>query len=258
MKKTDNLITHSPGIVAPTGQVAGGGYGKNSLVSAECDRAAEWMAAAFGQAVQVRGNSHGRSGGAFHPEGGSSFASHYGLTLRLLPESETELRYQAFFNFPAGELESVTAALPEARTSIDPFLKVAGFGEAWSPEFETLEEAAVWLETWGRQHCPEMQKAEPLPYTRPGWYPENPGPLYRRARVRVLSIPELARYGHILLHDWPAPGEPLAWPYYTGQGFESRPWLSGEAFHAWLLGGPVEEIAAWARYVETAIDDMKE
>ncbi len=148
-------IEHLGGIVTAGGLVAGGGYGKVPLVSQQADACAAWLVERFGQPVQVRGNSHGRSAGAYRTVEGS-FASEYGLSVRLLPDSEAELHYQAFFSFPLERGREVSAALSGCEVDTDPFLKAPGCGDAWSPDFEDLSQAGEWLAVWEPKFCPAL------------------------------------------------------------------------------------------------------
>lgn len=96
-------ITRSTGVtLVPGAPAAGGGHvGLTKELDAEVERAAELLRAAYGEDVEIRFNSHGRSGGAWldtPPMPGSMFrAGDVGVTVSCLDVAQTRATARKLF-----------------------------------------------------------------------------------------------------------------------------------------------------------------
>lgn len=170
--KDSKLISTSYGIMVG-GFNPGGGYGKNSEVTAKVDKAAEMLAARFGLPVEERCNSNGKSGGAYHEKSLQHFSLHVNTVYKKMKKGDyvsdlvpavdksgrVKLCYQAVFDADPtcyGIEYFKKKRVPHQRAELTDFLKESPQVEVWSPRFDTLGQTMAWLVKYGTKYCASL------------------------------------------------------------------------------------------------------
>lgn len=133
----------------PTGFLFGAGYGKDADLATYADLFAEILSKNYGLEIVKRGNSDGRSAGAYYDEGQHCIGIR---AYRLFKDTNT-IRFSAMF-FAKGSKEDFQD-IPQSTIGYDHKDGIQGI---YSQEHETPDKAIRWLETYGPKYCERLKR----------------------------------------------------------------------------------------------------